>query len=124
MTGLTRIILRLGRNPEAGVPDGDDHHGYAIVAPLDAEDRLDAKLWAERRRACTVRRFRPGEAASDGWLRHRGDHWFFWYDEADEGPAEPVDNLAAHRLSLGEYVTIREGGGDPLTFRVAESQRV
>lgn len=124
MIGLTRVTLRLGRNPEAGLPDGDDHHGYVILAPLDADARLDAKLWAERKRACTVRRFRPGEAASDGWLRHRGDRWFFWYDEADEGPAEDVENLAAHRLVAGEYVTIREGGGAPLTFRVTEAVHV
>ncbi|MBU6373608.1 MAG: hypothetical protein KJS97_12860 [Alphaproteobacteria bacterium] len=124
MSGLTRIILRLGRNPEAGAPEGDDHHGYVIFAPLDTDGRLDAAMWAAHKRDCTVRRFRPGEAPSDGWLRHRGDHWFFWYDEADEGPAEDVENLAAHRLAPGEYVTIREGGGAPLTFRVAEAQAV
>ena len=124
MIGLTRITLRLGRNPEAGFPDGDDHRGYVILAPLDADGLLDPKLWAARKRDCTVRRFRPGEAAADGWLRHRGDHWFVWYDEADEGPADDVEKLAAHRLVAGEYVTIREGGGPPLTFRVTQAQFV
>jgi hypothetical protein len=35
MIGLTRVILRLGRNPDAGLPDGDDNYGYVIHAPLD-----------------------------------------------------------------------------------------
>ncbi len=124
MIGLTRVTLRLGRNPQAGFPEGDDHNGYVIYAPLDADLRLDPHLWAQRKRECTVRRFRPGEAASDGWLRHRGAQWFFWYDEADEGPAEDVDDLGGHRLAIGEYVTVREGGGVPLTFRVADAVRV
>jgi len=119
MTGLTRVTLRLGRNPAAGAPEGDDHVGYVLVAPLDADLRLDPALWSQRREECTVRRFRPGEAPADGWLRHRGAHWSFWYDEADEGAPEPVWRLGSHRLAVGEYVTISEPGQSDLTFRVS-----
>ncbi|HVY86821.1 MAG TPA: hypothetical protein VG943_16940 [Caulobacterales bacterium] len=121
MLGLTRVILRLGRNP--GFPDGDYHHGYVIQAPLDAEGKLDPALWREKREQCTVRRFHPDEPAADGWLRHRGDNWYFWYDEEDEGPEEPVFKLGAHRLALDEYITVREGDGEALTFRVTEATR-
>lgn len=123
-TGLTRVVLRLGRNPDAGFPDGDDAYGYVIMAPLNAEHRLDAAFWREHRDACTVRRFHPKETAADGWLRHRGENWYFWYDEEDEGPEEPLFKLGAHELRPGEYVTLREGDGDVLTFRVAEAVRV
>jgi hypothetical protein len=121
MIGLTRVILRLGRNPDAGYPDGEDGYGYVIQAPLDADMRLDPALWREKKDLCTVRRFHPLEAPADGWLRHRGDNWYFWYDEQDEGPEEPVYKLGAHRLAAGEYITVREGDGEALTFRVAEA---
>jgi hypothetical protein len=124
MIGLTRVILRLGRNPEAGFPDGDDDYGYVIQAPLDADGKLDPDLWREKKAQCTVRRFHPREAVADGWLRVRGDNWYFWYDEEDEGPAEPLFKLGAHELRPGEYVTVREGDGDVLTFRVAEAVRI
>ena len=79
---LTRVTLRLGRNPGAGFPDGDDAHGYVIVAPLDRDGKLYLDLWRANRVACTVYRFLldPAEKA-DGWLSHRGSHWFFHYDE-------------------------------------------
>lgn len=124
MVGLTRVILRLGRNPDAGFPDGDDEYGYVIHAPLDADNKLDSTLWREKKDQCTVRRFHPNEAASDGWLRHRGDNWYFWYDEEDEGPAEPLFKLGAHELRAGEYVTVRERDGDVLTFRIAEAVKL
>jgi hypothetical protein len=124
MIGLTRVILRLGRNPDAGYPDGADDYGYVIHAPLDANAKLDEALWREKRDECTVRRFHPHETPADGYLRHRGGHWYFWYDEEDEGPAEPVFKLGGHELRPGEYITVREGDGDVLTFRVAEAVRV
>jgi hypothetical protein len=120
MNALTRVILRLGRNPDKGFPDGDDHYGYVLMAPLDKDGFLDPALWAKHKEACTVRRFHPHEPASDGWLRRRGENWHFWYDEEDEGPEEPLFKLSAHRFRPGEYVTLREGDGDVLTFRVAD----
>ncbi len=123
-TGLTRVILRLGRNPDAGYPDGHDDYGYVLHAPLDSDYKLDAALWRDKKSACTVRRFQPHETPADGWLRHRGDNWYFWYDEADEGREEPLFKLGGRELRPGEYVTVREGDGDVLTFRVAEAVRI
>ena len=124
MLGLTRVVLRLGRNPAAGFPDGDDAHGYVIHAPLDSDGKLDANQWKEKRDKCTVRRFHPHDTPAEGWLRHRGDNWYFWYDEEEEGPEEPLFKLGSHRLTPGEYVTVQEGDGKVLTFRVAEAVRV
>lgn len=124
MIGLTRVILRLGRNPGAGYPDGEDDYGYVIQAPLDNDHKLDPALWRDKKELCTVRRFQQLETAADGWLRHRGENWYFWYDEADEGPEEPLFKLGAKQLRPGEYVTVREGDGDILTFRVTEAVRI
>lgn len=116
---LKRVVMRLARNP--GHPEGDLHQGYVLVAPLDVDSKLDASEWRAKRAACTVARFRPGQPhEADGWLSHHGSHWYFRYDEEEEGPAEPVFRLGEHRLELGDYVTIHERDGQDLTYRVTE----
>lgn len=122
---LTRLVLRLGRNPQAGFPEGDDRHGYVIVAPLDAEGRLDVAQWRANKKACTVVRFTPDhQDDADGWLTHRGERWFFHYDEDEEGPDEPVYRLGEHQLRLGDYITIHEADGDDLTYKITEARKV
>ena len=121
MTGLSTVVLRLARNPDAGYPDGDPARGYAIVAPLDREGHLDASAWRAAKEKCTVNRFSPDpDEHADGWLSHRGSHWYFRYDEEDEGPDEPVFRLGEHRLAIGEYVTIHEADGEALVYRVSD----
>jgi len=116
---LYQVILRLARNP--GFPEGDDQHGYVITAPLDESDHLDAVEWRQHREACTVIRFKPGaDRDADGWLRHDGSHWFFHYDEVQEGDDEPVYRLGEHRLGVGDYITIHESDGKSLTYRVTQ----
>ena len=95
---LYQIILRLARNP--GFPEGDDSQGYMLVAPLDAQDRLDPVEWRLHREVCKVVRFKPGEERdADGRLTHNGSSWFFHYDEPREGADEPVYRLGEHRLA-------------------------
>jgi hypothetical protein len=121
MTALSTITLRLARNPDAGVPNGDPHRGYRIVAPVDKQGRLDVEAWRAAKEACTVIRFSPDAAErADGWLTHRGSHWYFRYDEEEEGPDEPIYRLGEHKLSVGEYVTIHGGDEDALVYRVAD----
>jgi hypothetical protein len=116
---LYQIILRLARNP--GFPEGDDSQGYVIIAPLDANDCLDPEGWRENHKLCTVVRFKPGEERdADGLLTHSGSHWFFHYDEVEEGEDEPVFRLGEHRLALGDYVTVHESDGQSLTYRVSQ----
>ena len=54
-----KFRLALAREP--GHPDGDAEVAYIIVAPLDAEARIDAGLWREHRDACRVVRQRPNQ---------------------------------------------------------------
>ncbi|GIU66064.1 hypothetical protein [Candidatus Phycosocius spiralis] len=124
MTDLTRIILRLARNPQVGFPSGDARHGYSLVAPLRSDGHLDVAAWQAHRAKCTVRRFDPspdhgGPEIADGLLTHHGTRWYFHYDEAFEGPDENVDHLGEHRLLIGDYVTITRRG-QALTYQVVE----
>lgn len=116
---LYQIVLRLARNP--GFPEGDDSQGYVLIAPLDAQDRLDPVVWRQTRDACTVVRFKPGEEKdADGRLSHNGSSWFFHYDEAREGADEPVYRLGDQRLAIGDYLTIHESDGKSLTYKVTQ----
>lgn len=120
---MHQIVLRLARNP--GYPGGDISQGYVLIAPLDAQDRLDVEAWRRDREACTVTRFKPGEDRdADGVLTHNGAHWFFHYDEIEEGEDEPLFRLRDHRLALGDYVTIHETDGRDLVYRVTQQMPV
>lgn len=122
---LTRVVMTLGRNPDAGFPEGDPKHGYVIVAPLDKDGHLDLEEWRAWRKRCTVLRFTPDhEDDADGWLTHHGSHWAFHYDEEHEGPDEPIYRLGDHLLRVGEYVTIHETDGDSLTYQITEARRL
>lgn len=123
MSVWTTIILRLARNPDAGYPAGDDERGYRIVAPLKPGGLIDLATWRENKVKCTVDRFSPDDAEKAvGWLSHRGAHWYFRYDEDEEGPDEPVFRLGDHKLVVGEYVTVQEAGSSPLVYRVADAR--
>jgi hypothetical protein len=119
---LSRIVMRLARNPGTEFAGGDDHRGYALTAPLTGDGHLDEAAYAKRRDACTVRRFSPDEDPIDGRLGKRGSRWFFDYDEADDADDEPVFRLGDHRFAVGEYVTITDEDGRPLTYKVVEVQ--
>ena len=61
-----QIRIVLAREP--GHPDGDDEVAYIFVAPVDAEGRIDPKLWRAHREACRVARQRPNEEDQLGHL--------------------------------------------------------
>jgi hypothetical protein len=118
---LSRIVMRLARNPGTEFAAGDDHRGYALVAPLTADGRLDPAGYEAARAACQVRRFAPDEDPAIGRLARRGPQWFFDYDEGDGDEAvEPVYRLGDHRFAVGEYVTVTDEDGRPLTYRVTD----
>ena len=56
---LSRIVMRLARNPGTEFAGGDDHRGYALTAPLTADGYLDDEAYAKARTECVVRRFAP-----------------------------------------------------------------
>ncbi|MBN9319697.1 MAG: hypothetical protein J0I28_08450 [Caulobacterales bacterium] len=117
---LSRIVMRLARNPGTEFSGGDDHRGYALTAPLTADGHLDEGAYAKAKGDCVVRRFAPDEDAVDGRLAKRGQRWFFDYDDDDGADDEPVHRLGEHRFAVGEYVTVTDEDGRPLTYKVTD----
>ena len=117
---LSRIVMRLARNPGTEFAGGDDHRGYALTAPLTADGMIDDTAYSKAKALCVVRRFAPDEAAVDGRLARKGDRWFFDYDDTDSADDEPVHRLGQHRFSLGEYVSVSDEDGRLLTYKVME----
>jgi hypothetical protein len=116
---LSRIVMRLARNPGTEFADGDDHRGYALVAPLTADGKLDEAAFREHRAQCVVRRFANDEDPVEGRLARRGERWFFDYGDGDEAD-EPLYRLGEHRFAVGEYVSITDEDGRLLTYKVTE----
>jgi hypothetical protein len=120
--GLSRIVMRLARNPGTEFAGGDDHRGYALTAPLTADGHIDEAAYGKEKAQCQVRRFAPDEDPADGRLARRGDKWFFDYDDEDSSDDEPIHRLGQHRFALGEYVTVADEEGRMLTYKVVEVQ--
>lgn len=117
-----QIRLELAR--ERGHPEGDPATAYVIVAPLDAEGKIDPLLWKKHRRACRIARLRPDSDDSLGQLVHRpGGAWAFHYDRSPYVPDEVGYHFADERFMTGEYVSIREGR-DTHTYRVTSVGRL
>lgn len=117
-----RIFLELAREPDH--PEGDTGVAYIIVAPLDADDRIDPSLWREHREACRIARLRPGQQDAHGYLIHRpGGGWALHYDPDANTPDEVGFHFANERFVSGEYVSINEGG-IMHTYRVAAISRL
>jgi len=117
---LSRIVMRLARNPGTEFAGGDDHRGYALTAPLTPDGLIDEGEYAKHKAKCVVRRFAPDEDAEEGRLMHKRQRWYFDYDAAIESDDEPVHRLGEHRFSVGEYVTVTDEDGRPLTYKVVD----
>jgi hypothetical protein len=117
-----QIRLELAR--EADHPAGEHDIAYVIVAPLDADNRIDAAAWKSYRDACRVARFRPGEDDDLGHLVHRpGGSWAFHYDISGDLPDEVGHHLGNEQFVAGEYVAIKEA--DRMhTFRIVSVQHL
>lgn len=118
-----RIRLELAREPRH--PEGDARIGYMVIAPLDAEGRLDADTWRNFKQDCRVVRFQAVEDNEEGYLRRRpGGSWAFHYEFEDGGEDDdPAYRLGDHRFVYGEYVTVEEDQG-PHAYRVAQVERL
>jgi hypothetical protein len=117
-------LIRLELAREAAHPAGSQLHGYRLVAPLDADGRIDAKLWKQHRDACRVVRFRPDEEDDVGHLvRQANGSWAFHYDVRGDEEDETGYRFGDERFVLGEYVSIHEEGALH-TFRVVSVEHV
>ena len=108
---LKRIRLDLARSKE--FPSGSTHHGYEMVAPLDAKGHIDSELWRTHREHCRVRRFWSGHEDQVGHLVHKpggSEHarWMFDYDLRRVDDDETGYRFGAHIFAPGEYVTIHD----------------
>jgi len=56
----------------------------------------------------------------EGRLARRGEAWFFDYEEEGGEADEPVYRLGDHTFAVGDYVTITDNNGRPLTYKVTE----
>ncbi len=118
---LSRITLRLARNPGTEFPNGDDRHGYVLIAPLDGKNYIDVAEWKQHPDLCTILHFKPDfPAPLHGLLRRRGDSWYFDYDDESSDDDEPVFKLGRHPFLVGEYVTVTDENNRPLTYRIEE----
>jgi hypothetical protein len=118
---LKRIRLELARSKE--FPNSSAKHGYEFVAPLDAKGHIDPALWRQYREHCGVRRF-WGDDEEVGHLLHKPggpEHaqWVFDYAGKAEYDDESGYRFGAHSFRAGDYVSIRDEGGEMHTFRVA-----
>jgi hypothetical protein len=117
-----QIRIQLAREPDH--PEGDSGVAYVIVAPLDADDRIDRTLWREHREACRITRLRPDKEGAHGYLIHRqGGGWAFHYDAVANIPDELGFHFADERFVPGEYVSINEDR-KMHTYRVASVSRL
>jgi hypothetical protein len=119
---LRLITLHMARCK--AFPNGSAGHGYAFVAPLDADGHLDAEAWRATRERCHVRRFWGEERDRIGHLVHRrggagGATWCFAFRDARGDDDEAGHHLASHRFVPGEYVSIREEDDEVNTFQIA-----
>src|ERR1700754_4841090 len=105
---LSRIVMRLARNPGTEFAGGDDHRGYALTAPLTRDGKLDEQAYGRVKGDCHVRRFSPDEDPVDGKLMQRGERWCFDYDQEVPSDDEPIYRLGEHRFAVGEYVTVTD----------------
>ena len=118
---LSRIVMRLARNPGTEFADGDDHRGYTLTAPLTDDGHLDAGAYGQNGKGCTVRRFAPDEDAVEGQLKRRGgDRWYFDYGQGEAAEDEDLYRLGEHRFTVGEYVSVSDEDGRPLAYKVVE----
>lgn len=124
-TALPRSFreIRLELAREASHPEGSRAHGYRLIAPLDAENRIDAALWKAHHDACRVVRFRPNEEDEVGHLVRHGNYWAFHYDVKGTDSDESGYRFADERFTVGEYVSIHEANGMH-TFRVTSVEHV
>ncbi|MCB1508300.1 MAG: hypothetical protein KDI98_05970 [Hyphomicrobiaceae bacterium] len=120
---LSRIVLHLARTKD--FPEGSKHHGYEIVAPLDAEAHISAEGWKAHRDRCRVRRFWGNDDDDIGHLVHRpGGSWAIRYDIAGDEDDEAGYRFGAHAFRLGEYVSIRDDEDELHAFRVVSVTEV
>ena len=114
-----RIRLEIGETDE--FKTGSRMHGYDLVAPLDAQGRIDEAAWRADETRARVRRFWQGEDERTGRLVRLGDNaWGFALGA--ENADEPTHRLKAQTLNAGAAVSVVDHSGEARPFRVAAAR--
>ena len=101
-------VIRLELAREPGHPEGDSRIGYIMLAPLDADGKIDHAGWTKHREACRIVRLRP-EGDERGHLVHRpGGSWFFRYGVNGNGPDDVGYHFSDEKFVVGEYASITD----------------
>ncbi len=117
-----QVRMELAR--ESGRPEGDAGVAYVMIAPLDADSRIDPELWRQHRRACRIARFHRNSEDCLGHLVHLpAGGWAFHYDIGTDMPDELGFQFANERFAVGDCVSVNENG-KMHTFRVALVSRL
>ena len=104
--------IRLERARDHDHPEGDSKTTYILIAPLDAESRIDAEAWRQHKDACRVVRKRPDGEDNLGHLVHGpGGSWRFHYDVAGNTSDESGYHFGGDKFEPGEYLSVREADG-------------
>ena len=113
---LYRVHMTLARNED--FPNGSRDHGYEMVVPLDKEDMLDAEDWKVHSKECSVRRFWGDDEVQLGLLRHIGRGWTIDFDLSTPSGDEPFFKLDRHKITPGEYLSVKDQDGEMRTFHI------
>jgi hypothetical protein len=111
--------IRLERARDHDHPDGDSRIAYIMIAPLDADARIDVETWRDHKEACRVVRKRPDGDDNLGHLVHGPNgSWRFHYDVSRTTSDESGYHFDGEKFEPGEYLSIGEADGVNI-YRVA-----
>lgn len=119
MADFYHVRLEMARGPDT--PTGDPGEGYDIVAPLDADGRLDPAGWRAAPERAYARRFSDGVTEAKGRLRlGQGGKWIVDLPgEAEDAVGYRFDD---ERFVVGEYVSLTLPSGEQNTYQVVISK--
>lgn len=121
LSKIFRITLQEAR--AKGAPEGTGQTGYEFFAPLDEAGYIDLEAWKAERARCFVHRLDHNAVVERGLLVHRaggvgGATWAFDYKAGASDDEEQGYRFGAHDFVTGEYVSVRNGDGDLVTYRI------
>lgn len=105
-----RVTLELAREPAH--PAGDPADRYILIAPLQADGRLDADLAKAHRDSCRFAHQSDGASRRGSLVHGPGGRWELRYDDPAVTPGEVAFRLDKEHLEAGEYVSVVRKDGD------------
>ena len=115
---MNRHRIRLTLAPAHDKPDGDPRCGYEFEAPLNAVGELDVNGWKEAPDTFPVTRFWAEEEKLHGKLVNRCDRFWYFHYQLHEEPDEFAHQFDREIFREGDYVSLRDHGGDMHLFLI------